>query len=108
MKGKEAHSTETEHEEHKAGPEGSKGEMLGNSGNDNNISSSSSVPFKVEAKLEIPMFNGQTNVEALDSWLKQLEVYFGLYQIQETQQISFSHLKMTNMLCCGGRVMWMH
>jgi hypothetical protein len=68
---------------------------VGNSGNDNNISSSSSVPFKVEEKLEIPMFNGQTNVEALDSWLKQLEVYFGLYQIQETQQISFTHLKMT-------------
>jgi hypothetical protein len=79
MKGKEAHSTETEHEEHNSGPESSKGETLGNSGNDNNISSSSSVPFKVEAKLE----------------MKQLEVYFGLYQIQETQQISFAHLKMT-------------
>jgi hypothetical protein len=43
--------------------------------------SSSSAPFRVEAKLEIPMFNGQTNVEALDGWLKQLEFYFGLYQI---------------------------
>jgi hypothetical protein len=81
MKGKEAHSAETEHEEHKAGSEGPKGEMLGNSGNDDNFSSSSNIPFKVETKLEIPMFDGQTNAEALDSWLKQLEVYFGLYQI---------------------------
>jgi hypothetical protein len=89
MKGKEAHSTKTEHEEHKAGLEGSKGETLGNSGNDNKFSSSSSVPFKVEVKLEIPMFDGQTNVEALDSWLKQLEVYFGLYQIQENNRSPF-------------------
>jgi len=30
----------------------------------------------------------------LDIWLKQLEVCFGIYQIQETQQISFSCLNM--------------
>jgi hypothetical protein len=85
MKGKEAHSVDIDHEEHKIDPEGSKGEMLGNLGNDINFSSSSSVPFKVEVKLQIPMFNGETNAKALDSWLKQLEVYFGIYQIQETQ-----------------------
>ena len=95
MKGKEAHSTKTKHEEHKASPEGSKGETLGKSGNDNTFSSSSNVPFKVEVKLEISMYDGQTNVEVLDSWLKQLEVYFRLYRIQETQHISFTHLKMT-------------
>jgi hypothetical protein len=44
--------------------------MLGNSGNDNNFSSSSDVPFKVEERIEIPMFNGKTNVEDLNSWLK--------------------------------------
>jgi len=95
MKGKEEHSIDTEHEEQNFCLESSKGDMLGNSGNDNNISSTSSVPFKVEVNLEIPIFNGQTNDEALYSWLKQLEVYFGLYKIQETQQISFSHLNMT-------------
>jgi hypothetical protein len=35
-----------------------KGGMLGNFGNDNNFSSSSSITFKVEAKLEIPTFDG--------------------------------------------------
>jgi hypothetical protein len=95
LKGKEAHSIKTKQGEHKAISEGSKGETLGNLRNDNIFSSSSSIPFKVEAKLEIPMFDGKTNVEALDSWLKQLEVYFDLYQIQEMQQISFSRLKMT-------------
>jgi hypothetical protein len=58
MKGKEAHSTEIEHEKHKVGSKGSKGETLGNSSYDNNFSSSSSVPFKVEVKLEIPMYDG--------------------------------------------------
>jgi hypothetical protein len=51
MKGKEAHSIEIEHEENKVVPKGSKGEILGNSGNDKKISSSSSVPFKVEGNL---------------------------------------------------------
>jgi hypothetical protein len=67
IKGKEAHSTKTEHEEHKVGLEGFKGKMLGNSCNDNKFSSSSSVLFKVETKLGIPMFNGQTNAKALDN-----------------------------------------
>ena len=57
MKGKDAHLGETKYEEHKDS----------HSGNDNNFYSSSSVPFKVEEKLGIPMFNGKTNVEALDS-----------------------------------------
>jgi hypothetical protein len=53
------------------------------------LPSSSNTPFKVEAKLEIPTYDGQVNVEKLNSWLKQLEVYFDLYQIKETQRISF-------------------
>ena len=72
MKGKEEHSRGTDHEEHNSNPESCKGEMIGNSSNDNNISSSSSVPYKVEAKIEIPMFNEKNNVESLDSSLKQL------------------------------------
>jgi hypothetical protein len=37
--------------------------MLGNLGNDNNFSSSSNVLLNIEAKLDIPMFYGQVNVE---------------------------------------------
>jgi hypothetical protein len=62
------------------------------------FSSSSHVPFKFEEKLEIPMYDGQINVEVpevLNNWLKQMDVYFGLYQIQELQHISFACLKMT-------------
>jgi hypothetical protein len=49
------------------------------------VSSSSNIPFKVEVNLEIPMFEGQVNIEFLYSWLKQMEFYFGLYQIQKAQ-----------------------
>jgi hypothetical protein len=91
-KDREANLTKTEHEEDKAHQEEP---MYNDLGKNHSFSSSSHIPFKVEEKLEIPMYDGQINVEVLDNWLKQLEVYFGLYQIQETQQISFSHLKMT-------------
>jgi hypothetical protein len=53
MKGKGSHSTNNEYEKHKVFMEGSKGERLGNSCKDKNISSSSSVTFKFEVKLEI-------------------------------------------------------
>jgi len=67
MKGKEAHLTEFEHEEKNVGTKCSTCKTLENSGNDRKFSSSSNVPFKVEVKLEITMFGGQNNDEALDS-----------------------------------------
>ena len=56
------------------------------------------------------MLDGQVNDEVLNSWLKQMEVYFSLYQFQEAQYIYFVFLKMTrhDKLYCGGRAMWMH
>jgi hypothetical protein len=41
------------------------------------------------------MFYEQVNVEVLNNWLKQMEVYLAFNKIQETQQIYFSHLKIT-------------
>ena len=71
------------------------GKNLKDLGKIKSFSSSSNLPFKVEAKLEIPMYDGQVNVEVLNRWLKQMEVYFVLYQVQEVQHIYFSILKMT-------------
>ena len=75
MKGMEAHSMRTEHGEKKVDLEDSKGENSEDSGKNNNFSSSSNVPVKVEAKLEIPMFDGQVSSEVLNRWLKQIKVY---------------------------------
>jgi len=58
MKGKEEHLVGTKHEEEKANLEDSKCEKIGNSCNDISLPSSSiGVPFKVEVKLEIPMYD---------------------------------------------------
>jgi hypothetical protein len=59
--------------------------MLGNSHIDRNVSSSFIVPFKFESNLDIWMFDGQVNVDFLNIWLKQMEVNFGFYRIQETR-----------------------
>ena len=48
MKGMEAHSMRIEHGEKNTDPEDSKGEKLKDSGKNNNFSSFSNVPFKVE------------------------------------------------------------
>jgi hypothetical protein len=73
MKGNEALLAEIDHVEHKFGHKGLKGEMLGKLGNEKKNSLSFGVPFKVEANIEIHMYDGQTNVEVLDSWFNQLE-----------------------------------
>jgi len=49
--------------------EGNKSKDLGKN---NVFSPYSSIPFKVEVKLEIPMYDGQVNAEVLNNWLKQL------------------------------------
>eukprot|EP01018_Ginkgo_biloba_P032244 Gb_13779 [translate_table: standard] len=40
-------------------------------------------PFKVEAKVEIPPYEGQLDAEKLNNWLSQLEVYFGCQGLDE-------------------------
>lgn len=50
-------------------------------------------PFKVEAKIKIESYDGYVNGEKLDHCLAQLEVYFSLHQINESQKISFAWLK---------------
>ncbi|KAA8534380.1 hypothetical protein F0562_031869 [Nyssa sinensis] len=45
-------------------------------------------PFKVEARVEIPTFDGTVDTEKLDSWIDQLETYFTLYGFSSTEKIS--------------------
>ena len=86
---REATKTEIEHEEYKVDRERDESKKPEDLGKIHNFSPSSNVPFKVEVKLEISMYDGQVNVEVFSSWLKQLEVYFGLYQIPEASTYFF-------------------
>jgi len=41
--------------------------------------------FKLDVKLDLPMFNGDCNAEKLDSWIGQIEVYCRIQQIIEDE-----------------------
>jgi len=59
-------------------------------------SSSNRVPFKVEAKVEIPTFGGEVDAEKVNNWLKQLKVYFQIHGVvNDVDKISFSKLNMS-------------
>lgn len=59
-------------------------------------SSSNRVPFKVEAKVDIPTFGREVKVEKVNNWLKQLEVYFQIHGIvNDVDKISFARLNMS-------------
>ncbi|GKF69599.1 hypothetical protein Tco_0202656, partial [Tanacetum coccineum] len=53
-------------------------------------------PFKVEARIDIPSYDGTVDAEKLDSWIDQLETYFTLYGLSSTEKVSFARLKLTN------------
>jgi len=54
----------------------------------------SKSPFlKLDVKFEKHMYNGEVNVEKLDNWIHQLEVYFRIQNLQEGHKDSVSFLE---------------
>lgn len=53
-------------------------------------------PFKVEARIDIPTFDGTVDAEKLDSWIDQLETYFTLYGFNSSEKVAFARLKLTS------------
>nr|CAD1817817.1 unnamed protein product [Ananas comosus var. bracteatus] len=51
-------------------------------------------PFKVEAKIEIPNYDGIVDIEKLDAWIDQLETYFDLYNYSNAEKLTFAKLKL--------------
>ncbi|XP_031486836.2 uncharacterized protein LOC116255191 [Nymphaea colorata] len=50
----------------------------------------------VEAKIDIPVFDGSIDAEKLDSGLAQMETYFTLYEYPGTERVAFARFKLTN------------
>nr|CAD1821586.1 unnamed protein product [Ananas comosus var. bracteatus] len=63
------------------------------------IAEGRSKSFKVEAKIEIPNYDGVVDAEKLDAWLDQLETYFNLY--------NYSNAKKCEQLPTA-HAMWIH
>ncbi|OMO87157.1 hypothetical protein CCACVL1_09231, partial [Corchorus capsularis] len=53
-------------------------------------------PFKMEVRIEIPIYDGELDPEKLNGWIKQLEVYFSTKSYTDQQKISFSRLRLGN------------
>jgi hypothetical protein len=50
-------------------------------------------PFKVHVNFDIPVFEGQIDVDALDKWLNLLEGYFFVHNFSDRENITFALLK---------------
>nr|GEV77433.1 hypothetical protein [Tanacetum cinerariifolium] len=53
-------------------------------------------PFKVEARIDIPTYDGTIDAEKLDSWIDQLETYFTLYGFSSSDKVVYAWLKLTS------------
>ena len=53
----------------------------------------STSPFKVQINFDIPIFEGQIDVDALEKQLNLLEGYFSIKKIYDRENITFSFLK---------------
>jgi hypothetical protein len=63
----------------------------GASSSNNHFGSTS--PFKVQVNFDIPVFEGQIDVDALDKWLNLLEGYFSVHNFSDMEKITFALLK---------------
>ncbi|OMO60967.1 hypothetical protein CCACVL1_23781 [Corchorus capsularis] len=52
--------------------------------------------FKMEVRIEIPIYDGELDPEKLNRWIKQLEVYFSTKPYTNQQKISFARLRLGN------------
>jgi hypothetical protein len=51
------------------------------------------TPFKVQVNFDIPIFEGQIDVDALEKWLNLLEGYFFVHNFSNREKITFALLK---------------
>jgi len=49
--------------------------------------------FKVQVNFEIPIFEGQVDVDSIDKWLNLLDGYFFVHEFSNREQIVFTLLK---------------
>ena len=60
-----------------------------------NSHSGDATPFKVQVNFEIPIFEGQIDVDVVHRWLNLLEGYFLVHDFSDWEKIIFALLKAT-------------
>ena len=61
-------------------------------------------PCKVEARIEIPIYNETIDAKRLDNWLDQLEIYFTIYGYSNIKKITFTYLKLSSYMLLSGEI----
>ena len=51
------------------------------------------APFKVQVNFDIPVFEGQIDVDSLEKWLNLLEGYFSVHNLSDGENITSALLK---------------
>jgi hypothetical protein len=60
---------------------------------DTSSSSGGAAPFKVKINFDIPIFEGQIDIDVVDNWLNLLEGYFFVHKFSNREKITFALLK---------------
>ena len=60
---------------------------------DASSSSEGTAPFKVEINFNIPIFEGNIDIDVVDKWLNLLEGYFFVHNFSSREKITFVLLK---------------
>ena len=55
-----------------------------------NIHLRGTTPFKVQVNFDIPIFEGQIDVKAIDKWLNMLEGYFLVHDFSNRENITYA------------------
>jgi hypothetical protein len=58
--------------------------------------------LKFDVKFELPMYDGEVNVERLDNWVRQMEFYCNVQQIKDEA----AQIKLASLLLAGTELIW--
>ena len=69
------------------------------------VKNTGKIPFlKLDVKFELPKFDGEVNVEKLDNWIRQLEVYLRIQNFHDDEtKIQLASLRMEGAALFGGK-----
>jgi hypothetical protein len=58
--------------------------------------------LKLDVKFELPIYDGEVNAEKLDNWIRQMEVYYSVQQIEDEA----TRIKLASLRLAGTTLIW--
>ena len=58
--------------------------------------------MKLDVKFELPIYDGELNLEKLDNWVKQIEVYFRVQNIDD----DYAKIQLATLRLGGTTLIW--